>query len=304
MRVTEFRDYLACPYRYYLRHRLGLVCRSDAAAELDEAAFGSLAHLVLCRFGRDPISGSTDAEKIRAWLSDALDRAAAEAYGKGPLPAVWVQIEQLRVRLAALARWQADWTRKGWRIEHVEASPEEKGSGLFCRNGPEGASHKRVLTPFPPEAAALVVDGEPMSLRGRIDRIDVHGSGKRVLFDYKTSDTARGPDRTHRRDGRWVDLQLPLYRRLAAGLGIGGELALGYVVLPKDAARTGHLLAEWTEAELAEAEAAAADVIRKVRAEKFWPPASPPPAGFEPLAAICHDDQLVAVLAAEEGGDL
>jgi hypothetical protein len=41
-----------------------------------------------------------------------------------------------------------------------------------------------------------------------------------------------------------------------------------------------------------------------VRAEVFWPPTSPPPAGFEPLAAICHDDQLVAVLAAEEGGDL
>ncbi len=25
---------------------------------------------------------------------------------------------------------------------------EKKGSGSFCRNGPEGASHKRVLTPF------------------------------------------------------------------------------------------------------------------------------------------------------------
>ncbi|MBN2295178.1 MAG: radical SAM protein [Pirellulales bacterium] len=30
---------------------------------------------------------------------------------------------------------------------HAEA---EKGSGTFCRNGPDGASHKRCLTPFPP----------------------------------------------------------------------------------------------------------------------------------------------------------
>jgi hypothetical protein len=29
--------------------------------------------------------------------------------------------------------------------------PAEKGSGAFCRNGPKGASHKRLLTPFPLE---------------------------------------------------------------------------------------------------------------------------------------------------------
>ncbi len=29
---------------------------------------------------------------------------------------------------------------------------QEKGSGLFCGNGPEGATHKRVLTPFPAQA--------------------------------------------------------------------------------------------------------------------------------------------------------
>jgi len=149
----------------------------------------------------------------------------------------------------------------------------------------------------------MIVDGQPMGLRGRIDRIDVDRSGKRVLLDYKTSDTARTPDRTHRQEGRWVDLQLPLYRRLLAGLGIEGQVQLGYVVLPKDTSRVGHLLAEWTEAELREADEAAAHVIREVRAGVFWPPASPPPAGFEDFAAICHDDQLVAVLAAEEGGN-
>jgi len=35
-------------------------------------------------------------------------------------------------------------------------SAAKKGSGLFCRNGPEGASHKRLPTPFSPPR--LVVD--------------------------------------------------------------------------------------------------------------------------------------------------
>jgi hypothetical protein len=31
----------------------------------------------------------------------------------------------------------------------LDACPPEKGTGTFCRNGPEGAAHKRCLSPFP-----------------------------------------------------------------------------------------------------------------------------------------------------------
>ena len=42
--------------------------------------------------------------------------------------------------------------------EHVRVCREaEKGSGSICRNGPEGASHKLCLTPFPPEDLKLTV---------------------------------------------------------------------------------------------------------------------------------------------------
>ena len=80
------------------------------------------------------------------------------------MPSILVQVEQLRLRLAAFAPWQAGWVAQGWRIEHVETGPEEG-------------------------EAAIVVDGQPMFLRGRIDRIDVHeSSGKRMIFDYKSAD--------------------------------------------------------------------------------------------------------------------
>ncbi|MCR4412694.1 MAG: PD-(D/E)XK nuclease family protein, partial [Thermoguttaceae bacterium] len=67
MRVTEFRDYLACPYRYYLRHRLGLGALDDSAEELDGGSFGALAHEVLRAFGESKVALSTDPDEIFAY---------------------------------------------------------------------------------------------------------------------------------------------------------------------------------------------------------------------------------------------
>jgi hypothetical protein len=279
MRVTEFRDYLACPYRYYLRHRLGLGQLGDAAEELDGAAFGSLAHEVLAAFGKGPVATSTTADEIFAFLEKTLGRFVEEQYGRFPLAAIGVQVAQLRLRLEAFARWQAAWSAEGWRIEHVEASPAQG-------------------------KASLIVDDRPMGLRGRIDRIDVNDrTGERIVFDYKTSDTARIPEKTHQKKGEWVELQLPLYRHLLPGIGVEGSARLGYIVLPKDTGQLGQRVAQWTDDDLREADRTAEEVVRRVRDEQFWPPAEPPPAFFEEFAAVCMDDQFGAIAAAEEGGE-
>jgi hypothetical protein len=198
-----------------------------------------------------------------------------------PLAAVRVQVEQLRLRLAAFADWQADWREQGWRIEHVEVEP---GDGN----------------------ASLIVDREPMILRGRIDRIDLNeSSGEYLVFDYKTSDSPKTPEKTHRDQDGWIDLQLPLYKHLTTALGIEGPIQLGYIVLPKDTGKTGELLAEWSDDDFRSALGVAEDVVRSVRAERFWPPASPPPAFSEQFAAICRDSQLGAAPSADgsEGDD-
>lgn len=269
MRVTEFRDYLACPYRYYLRHRLRLEGMDDRAEELDGGAFGSLVHDVLGEFGRSELAASTDAERIAAWFDAQLDRVVKRLHGGRPLPAVRIQAEQIRARLRALAQWQASHASAGWRIEHVEQGPS-------------------------PEEALLDVDGRPIGLRGRIDRIDVHeATGRRMVLDYKTSDRCESPEQSHRRQkSRWVDLQLPLYRHLVRGLGIDGPVGLGYIVLPRDVSKIGLLEAEWSEAELTDADETARRVVRDIRGGVFWPPADPPPAFCEEFAAICQDGQF------------
>jgi hypothetical protein len=209
-----------------------------------------------------------DGEKILVLLEAILDEEVRRRHGSHPLPAVSVQVEQLRYRFKRFAQWQAEWVRQGWRIVHTETSDFHE-------------------TPY------LEVDGQPMFLRARIDRIDYNAKKKEwAILDYKSSEAGDGPERTHRRDGRWCDLQLPLYRELARFLGVEGKTRLGYILIPKDVSRIGHAPAEWTEPDLREALETAHDVVRRVRRQEFWPPAMDPPPFSDDFAGICQDRVL------------
>ena len=87
------------------------------------------------------------------------------------------------------------------------------------------------------------VDGQPMPLRGRIDRIDVNdASGKRMIFDYKTSDTAdkarSGPPQEEAASGSTCNCRST--GTWSTALGIAGRVGLAYIVLPKDLSEVGH----------------------------------------------------------------
>ena len=265
--VTGFRDYIACPYRFYLRRVLKLEAVHDHGDELDGGAFGELAHEVLRRFGESPVRDSTEPDEIAHGLDQALNDVVAQWYGHDALAVVHVQVEQLRLRLHSFAQRQAEWAAEGWRIERTE---------LVCSGE---------------QAALFPVDDQPFYLTGRIDRIDVHvESGRRMVFDYKTSDIASTPREAHlARDNAWLDLQLPLYRHLAAAHGYRGPIDLSYILLPKDTARVAICAADWTAEELAAADERARTIIRAIRDQVFWPPVQPPPDFSEDFAAICQD---------------
>lgn len=276
--VTQFRSYLACPYRFYLAHVLKLRGESDQAAELDAPAFGNLIHDVLQDFGRqDKLNRSTDTLKLRKYFDDRLDAiAAVRCRPKHARAAVRVQIEQARQRLRAFADWQAARTAAGWQIVFSESiDPKERWRKVWN------------------------LDDEPVTLAGRIDRIDYH-PGERTLsiLDYKTSDTAKSPDQVHRYRGEWVDLQLPLYRHLYESIGPAvaaipiSAVQLGYINLPKDPTAIGERMAGWTREELEEADEQARNVIRALREKRFWPPSETPPTYEDEYSAICQDGAL------------
>jgi RecB family exonuclease len=283
--VTRFRDFLACPYRFYLRHVLKLQAIGDEADELDGGAFGDLVHRVLASFGRSDDGQArearmtTDWTKIAGYLDHKLDEIAAARYSKKQArPAVLVQLEQLRLRLRAFAQWQAQRSGEGWRILFSEDADDPKKMKL-SRNWP--------------------VDGKPFTLEGRIDRIDYHEDlGRLAVLDYKTADKGDDPMKTHRKADKWVDLQLPLYRHLVAAAAPKSiavdemSIDLGYIVLPLDVKAVGLLRAEWDDSLLLSADETARDIVRLIWDEKFWPPASPPPDFCDDLAVICQDHAL------------
>jgi len=259
--VVAIRDYLRCPFRYFLRHHCNMVRSEPLVDEIDPATFGALAHGALHAMGRDAaIWACGDAGRIRRFFEDWLAREARRRFGPRPTTTVAWQLEALGRRLAACARYQAE-LAADWQIVAVE------------------------------EKVEMEVDG--VCIQGRIDRIDRHRrTGVYRIIDYKTGDTAQDPAAAHlatpgpppRRDytlvqvggrtKRWVDLQLPLYRLLAADLVGDAPVELAYWVMPKALSDTGILVWDDFGADLLNAaRLCLAGVIAELTARIFWPPA-------------------------------
>ena len=268
--VTALGDYLACPYRFYLKHVLRLQTVTDLVAELDGLGFGQLAHEVLSRFGRSPAAADTDEKVIQRYLEDALHKSIAERFGPHPSPAVAVQAEQLRIRFHRFAQWQAQQVQEGWRVmaEHVEST------------------FQRVIN---------LSGGRTITLVGRIDRIDHHPEHGYQILDYKTGEKAKTPEKLHRegkgRAKRWVDFQLPMYRWLAETVLGDGSVTLGYLLLPKQSHDVGFAQAPWGTGEVTEGIDQAMAVVHRIAAGEFWPP-GPPPRYDDGLAGICMDEYI------------
>ncbi len=265
--VTAFRGLLNDPYRFVLERVYGLRRLDDTARELDPLGFGSLAHEILHRFGllvlESPHGVDVSSEsEVTGSLLDLLDDELSTRFGEDAMPAVQLQAEQLKIRFRAFAEKQARWAAAGWKIVAVEC----KGEGV----------------PFD-------VDDEPFFLQGRIDRIDHNPStGEWAVLDYKTGAFVDSPEKAHRKSHgtatQWIDLQLPLYRRLLPGiLDVDGRrvvdidvdgaeqsrIRFGFVSLPQNVLETEFMIAAWTEEDFASAEAAAREAIRRLRAASF-----------------------------------
>ena len=256
--VTAFKAYLDSPLLYYVQRVLRLEAVDDRAGELDALRFGTLAHDVLEDLGRDEaLRVSEDLGEVEAFLEGRLDRHAAQRFPAAVMPAVQVQLDQLRLRLASFARWHVGEVRAGWRIRYAEWSPEGdvEAGRAGCARLDMGAGEA------------------PAWIRGKIDRIEQHAeTGLWRVLDYKTSHKSNDPAKVHRKKGgEWRDLQLPLYAHMVEPLvGKGVVPGLGYVNLPGDGTQVELKLvdgkAAWGREDIDDALECARGVVRGVRA--------------------------------------
>ncbi|SVE17167.1 uncharacterized protein METZ01_LOCUS470021, partial [marine metagenome] len=229
----------------------------DRAREMNALVFGDFAHDILKEFGKTVLESSecdiTDSKEVSRMLLGILKKKRVERFGENVVPAVTLQVEQLKPRLAAFAEKQAKWAGEGWKIKAVEEPAS--GDGI----------------PWP------IKGGDPVHIRGRIDRIDYNPeTNEWALLDYKTDAKGYSPDKKHRKRNDWVDLQLPLYRHIALrGLvDEDGEplitceeerIKLGYISLPEDTDKTGFQIADWSKELLDSADDKTSEVILELQ---------------------------------------
>lgn len=247
--ATDFADYLYCPYRFYLKKLCKVRQVNDNVYELEANTFGDLIHNCVMTLKDSPVQDSGDADQIRKFLFAQLRVDAEKMFGKIPAPAVRVQIEQARLRLAKFAELQAERNRAGWRIWGTEIDVKRE------------------------YGVSIEVDGHTVTFHGRIDRIDYHAARDTyAVLDYKTSDNPKKPVAAHCAAGKWKQLQLPLYRHLVKGLGIERLESVGYINLPKAVDHVAFEIADFDAQMLEQADKKIIEVVRSVRNGIFWPP--------------------------------
>jgi ATP-dependent helicase/nuclease subunit B len=274
--VTGFKTYLACPFRFYLKHGLRMEPVDPARGELDAMEFGNLVHAALEFLGRDgSLSRSTDAGEIADGFADAVDRWLERRFGSRLPTPILIQREAARRRLAHWAVIEAEQRAAGWEILEVESELGKDGHWPFA------------------------IDGMPVT--GRIDRIERHPEAGLRVFDFKTlspmengrlktvsqfhltnvkrsDDPALLPGWALTTDGkgkaqRWVDLQVPLYHLALSSRFPGVPVAAGYATLGRTMEEVRIDLWEGLDdGVLASAATCAAGVVNAIREGRFWPP--------------------------------
>jgi CRISPR/Cas system-associated exonuclease Cas4 (RecB family) len=237
--VSEFRNYLACPYQYYLG-KMKIRPAPVLQTEMDPMQFGTIIHRALEKFGESGLITSDKPERIADFLNKTIGKMIHGMYGKDPHPAVMMQAVSCRNRLAAFAAAQVAELEDGWRIERVEESFKQE----------------------------LDIEDVPVLIRGRIDRIDRRGDAFRLL-DYKTGSSVKSPETAHynKRTEEWLDLQLPLYAwfMMQSGTIGAGVPVAGYFAIPSKTNEVKPLVAEWDEEFIEKAFQKAIEIITRIQ---------------------------------------
>ncbi len=276
--ISALSTYLECPFRFFLRHILGMRSPDLESRELSPAAFGNLFHDSAKVLSGLHLDRTSKAGELAAKLHAIADELIHQRYGRKLSFALRLQREALMARLEAFAEVQVADIRQNGSIQITDTEHE------------------------------IDLDIEGTRITGRIDRIDRRGD-QVELIDYKTSDQPTTPAKAHLaaigrktpprhlppeayfehegKEYRWTDLQLPLYV-LATRESGGARPTVAYFNLPKTLDKSG--IERWddfTESHLESARNCAAALLRQIKAGRFWPPNEKPQ--YDDFAPIFPD---------------
>mgnify|MGYP005833254807 CR=1 FL=1 len=221
---THLESYAACPFRFFLERVLGAQPLVEFEAETDCMGRGLLAHAALAALHRRTNEAlgrpGLPLELDEVAYAAAMEAALAEALGDEPDDPIEQSLREVNRRV--VKQWldgyreQLESYVKSW--SDWDAPPATERIEACFGSRAVADAHEPADPASTREAFECLVDGSPVRLTGRIDRIDtgrVGGANVFNVIDYKTGEPPRF-DANEVRRGR--ALQLPLYAIAAAEL--------------------------------------------------------------------------------------
>ena len=221
---TALETYVACPFRFWLEHLLGLEELEEPGEEVEHTRRGAAYHRALSRLHRrlrdaDPgMTRQAVPETVTDELAADLTTAINEYVARAPSDvsrALW-RLEGERLQ-RSVKKYRADWNTylADWHKEKLDLAPAlfEADFGLAPADG----------TPsFPP--LVITVGDTEVRVGGRIDRVDVaalaDGTKGFWVIDYKTG---RRANYSAAQLQTLEKLQLPLYALAVQQVFFAGE---------------------------------------------------------------------------------
>ena len=261
--VSSLKDYLKCPFRFFLRHIMKMRTFDVEARELTPAKFGTLFHDTVAHLKGRVLDATIQQDDLARELCKIADNELEQLCGQDLSFALRLQREALVARINAFCQRQ---------VEDVQAH----GNTTICE-----------------AEIKFSIEIENIMIQGVIDRIDKR-DGRTELIDYKTADSPKTPQEVHLSkiirkeppshlppeahfdyEGNlyyWTDLQLPLYA-LSKKESEGNHPKVAYFNLAKTLDKS--RLATWdnfTESHIASAYKCAEAIIKQIQSGIFWPP--------------------------------
>lgn len=262
--VTALKDYLTCPFRFYLKHILNIKQKNFSDREMSPGAFGSLFHESVATLEKYNLDRSTQAADLSRLIQDKAESLIRSKFGNQLSFALEIQKESLMARIQAFVKSQISTLESNAPTDVI--STEKKFS--------------------------ITING--FRINGIIDRID-SVKGRLKLIDYKTANSAITPSKAHLKSTNtkgepthlpdaayfdngnksyyWCDLQLPLYCHSEVETESKELPELIYYNIPKSSEKTA--MASWedfSQAHLESAYSCAEAILEAISKGRFWPP--------------------------------
>jgi RecB family exonuclease len=209
---THLKDYRQCPYRFYLKHLLGIQEPEEIKEEADPALWGIIIHKTLKEFYKyDFPHGITtsDLTSAREHVYKRLESAVKSELAQTPKRVTYLDLELYKRRLNQFLLNEIEHFQEGYTIDKTHL---EKSLRLEIAIGP----HQVRLFGY----------------TDRVDMIDHHY----FVIDYKSS---LPPRKTYQLGDDFVEFQLPVYSMMLVKDNLEAIDGMAYYIISQDSKLVG-----------------------------------------------------------------